>query len=168
MRVFLVRHGEAEPGHDVPDRARALTSVGRLQARELGEWLSRRSFPPTVARVSSARRAVETAGQILPRLGIEDDPDGADALYLASAAELFGLLAGSAKSGASVMLIGHNPGMAELAIGLSRRGHPETVRRMASRFPPAACAELELGDLASGGDPGRSSGGELVAYWTPA
>jgi len=165
MRVFLARHAEAESGHDIPDHTRALTSAGVRASRGLGAWLAAREFPPQVVRCSSATRALQTARHIARTLSITEDSAGADELYLASAADLLSILRGSSVTGESLLLVGHNPGVAQLAVRLARAGEPSGLRRLASRFPPAACAELELGEPV--GERPEAGEGVLVGYFTP-
>ena len=52
MRVYLVRHAEAEPGE--PDELRTLSPHGRWQAKELGERFARRGIRPEAVQQLSA------------------------------------------------------------------------------------------------------------------
>ena len=45
---------------------------------------------------------------------------------------------------ASVMLVGHNPGIAELALQLARRGDPEALAALQRKYPTGALAELRV------------------------
>lgn len=66
MRLFLVRHGEAE-GYRAPDAERALTARGWDQARDAGRWIASRLEPglgQTLLLASPFRRARETATAI--------------------------------------------------------------------------------------------------------
>lgn len=165
MRVFLVRHGEAEPGDRMPDHVRGLTGEGRAQARALGSWLVGRLERPVVMRCSSATRALQTAEEILREVAAAESAFGEDELYLASASDLLEILRAAAREGGSPILVGHNPGMAELSLGLAAGGEAQAMRRLSSRFPPAACAEIALPDHAAGGVVTR--GGTLVDFFTP-
>ena len=64
-------------------------------------------------------------------------------LYLASSWKLFEQVRETDASVSSLMLVGHNPGIAELAAKLSGRGDAAALRSLAGRFPPATLAELE-------------------------
>ena len=165
MRVFLARHAEAEPGERISDHARVLTGTGARQASALGGWLADRVVGPGLLRCSSATRAVQTAEQILRQVSIPGSLLGEDELYLAPGVDLLAILRMAVRDGTAPLLVGHNPGMAELAIGLSTRGAPEALRRLKSRFPPASCAEIELPDHPEGGV--RTRHGELIDFWVP-
>ena len=71
-----------------------------------------------------------------------------EALYLASAAQLLEVLRDVAETVRSVMLIGHNPGMHELAQMLAgtqaMADAGEAARRLAHGFPTGALAEFAI------------------------
>ena len=164
MRLYLIRHAEAEGSHDDrPDHDRPLTGHGRQQARALGVWLAEQGERLSLLHCSSALRALETACELLPP---EAAPNSSRQLYLATAQQLLQLVRETPGAHASLGIVGHNPGMAELAVRLAGRGEPQALRRMAGRFPPAACARITFPH-----DPWRAiqpGAGDLDAYWTPA
>ena len=89
---------------------------------------------PDVVLVSPSRRTPETLAALEPW---DDTPlvEQLETLYLATAPQLLAILRGVNETVRSVMLIGHNPGMHELAVHAGRR-----VRRRARRpagWPPA-------------------------------
>jgi phosphohistidine phosphatase len=111
---------------------------------------------------SPAERTRETLALVRPALAgsavsLEDD------LYGASSDRLLERLRIVPQGVASVMLIGHNPGLHDLAVGLAAAG-PE-LERLEAKFPTAALATLKLegttwSELKEGD-------GELVAYVVP-
>lgn len=111
---------------------------------------------------SAAERTRETLALVRPALArsavsFEDD------LYGASSDRLLERLRTVPEAVASVMLIGHNPGLHDLAVGLAAAG-PE-LERLQAKFPTAALATLTLegttwSELKEGD-------GELVAYVVP-
>ena len=68
----------------------------------------------------------------------------AEELYLASAWQLFEQLVSTEPEVIALMVVAHNPGVAELAAKLSGEGDPAALQSLARRFPPAALAELEV------------------------
>ena len=130
MRVYLVRHAEAEPGS--PDELRALTQAGRVAARSLGKRL--RSEAGTVDGVVSSplRRARETAEAIADELGARA---GVDELLApgATAALVRQAVAGA---GETVVVVGHQPDCGRIVAELT--GAPEPP------FPPAGMFALDL------------------------
>ena len=79
---------------------------------------------------------------------IEAKPDYRDSLYLAETGKIFSLIQAAPQSVAGLMVVGHNPGLEELAGLLAR----EPVRRkerqrrdvLEEKFPTAALAVLDF------------------------
>jgi phosphohistidine phosphatase len=165
MRLYLLRHARAESGGGpVPDSLRALTEEGRREAAAVGAFLAARHEPPDYVLCSSARRTVETLERVLEALPKAPAVSVTDDLYLASAWKLFELVRSVEADGiSSLLVIAHNPGVAELAASLSDRGDPAAIRSVSRRFLPASLAEIELPG-ASFRDM-RSDGGTLVSHY---
>jgi phosphohistidine phosphatase len=109
-RIWLLRHAKSDwnqPG--VPDHDRTLNKRGKRSAKEVAETVRREGIRPDVVLVSSAKRAQETA----EKLGVTLTKDAA--LYNAAAADLVTRLRALPDDAQSVMLVGHNPGMEDLA-----------------------------------------------------
>lgn len=108
--LILMRH--AKSSWDNPrlsDHARPLNARGRRSARALGDWLHMRGRLPDQALISSAERTRETfAGLALPIPG-----QFTNALYHAGAEQMLRVLAQA--SGRTVLMLAHNPGIADFA-----------------------------------------------------
>src|SRR5688572_29765869 len=113
--LILMRHASAGPG-DV-DRERPLTPADAAEAARMGRalaGLAARGFRPAHALVSPARRTRETFQAVRGALGpLEAAED--ETLYLAGPRHLLAFLQRLPEPSAQVLLIGHNPGLAELA-----------------------------------------------------
>ncbi len=164
MRLYLLRHARAEiAGDATPDDARGLTDDGLREAEAVGSWLTNRSEPPTHVLCSSARRAIETMERVVAAMSEKPATSILEDLYLASAWKLFEQVLTTEPGVSSLMLVGHNPGIAEFAAKLSGHGDPAALRSLARRFPPATLAELELpGTSWSALEPG---GAKLVSHF---
>lgn len=130
MRLYLVRHAEAEPGE--PDELRRLTAAGRRTARELGRRLAAAS-PPEAIVSSPLLRARETADEIGRATGVTPEPDE----RLAPGAETEDVLAAVEGRGAVVVAVGHQPDCGRVVAALTGGEAPA--------FPPGAMVELTLG-----------------------
>jgi phosphohistidine phosphatase len=120
--IILMRHAKSswdDPAAD--DHARVLNGRGRVSADALGDWLRARHYLPDQALVSDAARTRET----FSRLGLLCDTRFEAALYHASPPAMLKLL--KAATGDMVLMIGHNPGIAEFA-ELLLRTPPEHSR----------------------------------------
>lgn len=102
---------------------------------------------PQIVLVSTARRTMET----LERLQPWDEPpavDANDALYLAPASRMLELLRDLKETIRTVLLIGHNPGLQELAMWLAgphaKSGGRKRVRQLARSYPTGTLAEFTL------------------------
>jgi phosphohistidine phosphatase len=146
-RLYLLRHAKAVlGGGHIDDMPRALAEQGHQQMAALVEALADKRFHPDLALVSPSRRTVDTLERLRPRL-VAARVDLRDDLYLASAAALMEILRGLDEGQRAVLLIGHNPGLHELALSLlapeSPQEKPKLTRRLFHGFPTGALAEFE-------------------------
>jgi phosphohistidine phosphatase len=160
-RLFLLRHAKSswdESG--LADHERPLAKRGRQASKVIGEHLREEGIVPELVLCSPSARTRET----LERIGLGDDAEVRieDDLYGASAGDLLEVLHGVADEVGSVMLIGHNPGIEDLALQVAGSG--EELERMRQKFPTAALATLDFDGEWSGLGPG---GAELVAFVKP-
>ena len=114
LTLILTRHAKSswsDPSLD--DFDRPLNGRGRRSAAAIGQWLAEHHYVPGEVILSGARRTVDTWTGVAEHLpnhaAMRSDP----ALYHASAASMLAVLRGAAAP--TVMLIGHNPGMADFA-----------------------------------------------------
>jgi phosphohistidine phosphatase len=117
VRVYLVRHAEAEPGE--PDELRRLSPEGTRQARELGEQLRGEGLKPDAILTSPLLRARETGDELAMALGTNPEADE----RLAPGATADGLRAAVDGRGENVVAIGHQPDFGRIAAALT--GGPE-------------------------------------------
>ena len=118
MRLYLVRHAEAAPGH--PDELRALTREGRERARQLGARLARERPPLDAVLSSPLLRARETAAAIGRATGLSAEVDE----RLAPGASVDDVRAAIAGRGERVVVVGHQPDCSEIAAELSGAPSP--------------------------------------------
>jgi phosphohistidine phosphatase len=140
-RLILTRHAKsAWDDPTISDHDRPLNRRGVRAALELGEWLNSRGYEPDQVLCSDAIRTRETWAK-LAAAPVEVTPriEFLPSLYLASPDQMRTLL--NRASGDSVMMIGHNPGIAELAGILAARApnHPDF-----RRYPTAATLVLDF------------------------
>lgn len=100
---------------------------------------------PDVVLCSSARRARDTLEAVRPSLGDQVTLHIEDELYGADADELLTRLRKLPPPTGSVMVVGHNPGLHDLASNLTGDGDARAVAQLRIKFPTAALAVLHLG-----------------------
>lgn len=125
--------------------------------------MRRKKIRPAIVLCSPSLRTRQTLEAIEPSLGKDSSVEFVQVLYGASEAELLRRLQALPESVASVMLIGHNPGLQELALSLASRG--TELKRLEEKFPTGGLATL-LVDSRSWVDlqPGAA---ELLDYVVP-
>ena len=115
--------------------------------------------------VNLLERALETVDWMSSEWPADPVRQVSEELYLAPASKLLELIRKTQSAHATLLIVGHNPGMSELALRLAGSGDPQARRRMAGGFPPCACAELVFARPAwSAIGHGQ---GALDGYWTP-
>lgn len=139
----MVRHAKAEPSADT-DHARRLLDRGRADAAAAGQWLTRQGLVPDHALVSAATRALETWTALASGAGWELEPTLDEGLYSAGPDTALDLLRGAPAEARVLVVVGHNPTMAQLAQLLDDgEGDPEALTAMVSGFPTSAVAVFE-------------------------
>jgi phosphohistidine phosphatase len=137
-QLVLLRHAKSSwSDADLSDHDRPLNGRGRGDATRIGHYLRDTQWSFDLVLCSSARRTCQT----LQRLGLADDTAEVieDRLYGAEAGDLLARLRTVAASVRSVLLIGHNPGIEQLAALLV-----DGAGATAESFPTGALAELQL------------------------
>ncbi|MEQ9350375.1 MAG: histidine phosphatase family protein, partial [Alphaproteobacteria bacterium] len=131
--LYFLRHGKAEaPQFDQEDRDRRLTSSGQRSATAMGNHARERGFRIDVVLTSTARRTAETTELFLAAFGQSVPVRQLTGLYLASPEEILAHVAELDDATDSVVIIGHNPGLSELAIMLVASG-PAPARSLLAR-----------------------------------
>ena len=150
-RIHLLRHAKSSwDDAGLADHDRPLSSRGEEAGRKLGAWIVERGVHPQLVLCSTATRARRTLELVLPSL--EAVPSGAyqpvvafeAGLYHASADSLLQRVQTLDADLEDVMLVGHNPGLQDLALRLSA---PSSERkRIAAKLPTGALVTIELAD----------------------
>jgi phosphohistidine phosphatase len=123
-RLILLRHAKSD-WPDVPDRDRPLAKRGRRDAPRIGRWLHEHGYQPDVVVVSDAARTRQTWDLVAPELGGSPAVHFEPRAYAASALTLLYLAQELPARCRTALLIGHNPGLSELATSLA--GPPEST-----------------------------------------
>ena len=140
--LYLLRHAKSSwDDPSLPDHERPLAPRGQRDAKRLAAHLPRLGCLPELILCSTAARTQETLE--LARLAsaastvlIEDG------LYAATTDELLARLRDVPETVGSVMVIGHNPGLQQLASTLASEGNG--LAELQAKFPTAALATLEV------------------------
>lgn len=163
-RVYLLRHAKSSwKDRSLADRDRPLAGRGKRAAQAVAGHIEAEGIRPDLVLCSPARRSRETLERVEAAFGDRVEARFEEALYGASEAELRARLRALPPEVDSVMIVGHNPGLEDLALALASEGAERA--RMEEKYPTAALATIDL----SADDWGaiEQGSGELIAYVRP-
>jgi len=170
-RLMLFRHAKTE--NDAPsgkDRDRRLDRRGEADAAEMGNWIGRNPPFADLVLVSTAVRAHQTwdlawaaMAKSAPPPKVELVPE----IYSAEPAHLLQTIHSvSASDPQRIMLVGHNPGMHELAIALTGSGDASLRKALIDNMPTAGIAVFDF-SVDNWNDVSFQQG-KLVSFVSPA
>ncbi len=143
-QLLLLRH--AKSSWDDPalsDHSRPLNRRGRLAAQAMRTAMEGLGLSPDVVLVSTSRRTLQTMQELEPWA---ETPlvEPLDSLYLANADAMLAVLRQTRETVRSLLLIGHNPGLHELALLLADEAGLAQAPRLREGYPSGALAEFSL------------------------
>jgi phosphohistidine phosphatase len=152
MRTLtLMRHAKSDwptavPGSaPVPDKQRPLSLRGVRAAPRMGAWMGTAHIQPDLILCSTAVRTRQTLALVSQHIaGEKQIIEMRNELYLGDYAELFKLVRATPDHAGHVMLLGHNPGLHDLALKLIGAGNIETRRALAIKFPTAGVVVIDF------------------------
>lgn len=121
---MLLRHAKSDWSGDEADIDRPLAKRGRRQAPEAGRWLNDSVAHVDLAVVSPAVRARSTWDLVSAELATPPPVQVEDRAYASSGSELLDVVRALPDEAVTVVLVGHNPAVAELASHLAGRSVP--------------------------------------------
>lgn len=148
MRLLLLRHAKSDWSKDIDDHDRALSERGRKAAPEMARYMQSNDYLPEAVLCSTARRTKDTL-ELLLSAWIKKPPVRFErGLYLSEWPALLATLKKAPAQVSPLLLVGHNPGIEQLAIALARQPNDAAERarlkRLTQKFPTAALAVLDF------------------------
>ncbi len=167
--LYLQRHAKSSwADGGLADHERPLNGRGRNACKSLAKLWRDSGIEPDLVLCSDAVRTRETFERIAKRLKAEPPPVIYDAaLYLAEPEAILAVVAQQPAKLKRLMVVGHNPGLEELAQLVIGDGDPALVGRLVDKFPTGALATLEFGE-ARGWRDLKPRSARLAAYAIPA
>lgn len=159
MKTLLIfRHAKSSWKDDsLPDHDRPLNKRGERDAPRMGEVLREQGFQPDLILCSTAVRARETVRLALGEIDFEGKLELREDLYAFEPGPYLNALTGLDETIDQVMIVGHNPALEELLVGLTGEHH---------RMATAALAHLEL-PIHNWQEISFGMGAKLVNLWMP-
>jgi phosphohistidine phosphatase len=164
-RLVLLRHAKSDWPDDVPDHDRPLAKRGHRDAPAVGRWLGQSGYAPDGVICSTAVRARETwdlaaDGLLRARPGAPPPVSYEPRVYEATVLGLLMLVRELPPEWRTALIVGHNPGLAELTVGLAAPSSDPPAA-----FPTAAVAVLGVPGPWADTAPGEAG---LLAFAIPA
>jgi phosphohistidine phosphatase len=148
-RLMLLRHAKTETdAASGRDRDRRLDERGHKDATDIGDWIGRNPPFPDSVLVSPAVRSQQTwdvAWQAMKGLAPKPHVELVPELYGAEPMQLLQTIRlASVSNPKRLMLVGHNPGMHELALALAGSGDAAGRKALADNLPTSGLAVLDF------------------------
>jgi phosphohistidine phosphatase len=157
LRLAILRHAEAVPLAQGGDADRELSPSGRDLAERMGRCFRKLGLKPDLTLVSTSKRTRQTFEALergaAEKFAVAYVPN----LYHATLPVLEELLAEAPKETKFLLIIGHNPGLAEFANALAGKGKKSELARMRAHFPTPCLAIIDF-DAKSWKKAGRGEG----------
>jgi phosphohistidine phosphatase len=166
MRLMLLRHAKSEKAEaGQSDRERRLDARGQGDAPVIGAYMAHHALIPDLVLVSAAARTRETWERLAAALAKQPRASFEDRLYNAGWRAILAVVKETAPSVGTLMVVGHNPGLHELARHLIASGDVEARERLHEKMPTSSLVVIDF----AGKDWRKlhTRGGRLAHFITP-
>lgn len=144
-RILLFRHAKSDwSDPDMADRDRRLNRRGEEAAPKIGAYLARHRLIPQRVLCSTARRARDTWELVAAELPSPPPVSYEERLYNARPDAILDVLRDLGKDVRSALVVGHNPGLQELATLLIASGDLDHRERLREKFPTAGLVVIDF------------------------
>lgn len=143
--LYLLRH--AKSGWDDEqqrDFDRTLNARGRSAATAMGDYFRTKKIKPDYVLVSPAVRTMQTLDMLEASRGEPLHAHVQDDIYMANVQTLLGIVRAAPQDAQSLLLIGHNPALEDLAYLLVNDGDAALRTRLETKFPTATLCGFEM------------------------
>jgi phosphohistidine phosphatase len=143
-RLLLLRHAKTErPKPGERDRDRKLTKRGGAEAPVIGAYMAGHGLVPDLALVSPVTRAEET-WTLVAEAFVEPPPVvKEEGIYNAGRDKLISIIR-KTRDAHVLVVVGHNPGLHDLAVGLIASGDEEARERVHEKLPTSGLVVIDL------------------------
>lgn len=145
-RLLLMRHAKSDRDAEaeIEDFDRPLSERGREAAPRMGRHMAALGLTPQRILCSTARRCRETLAPMLPEFVADSEIRMTRDLYLAGEDEMIDAIRGHGVGAATLLVIGHEPGLTRTALALIGAGHPSLIEDLELKFPTAGLAVIDF------------------------
>jgi phosphohistidine phosphatase len=164
-RLLLLRHAKterAEPGER--DRDRKLTKRGRADAAVIGAYMARHGLTPDLVLVSPSKRTQETWALLAQAFDKAPKFLTEERIYDANTQALIEVIS-AARGAHCLLVVGHNPGLHDVAMQLIASGDVTARERVVEKLPTSGLVVIDL--AFDDWSKLHRHGGRLERYVTP-
>ena len=144
-RLLLFRHAKAErsePGME--DRARRLVDRGHKDAAKVGAYMASHALIPDRVLTSPSARTQETWKSVSTAFRPAPAATTVERLYDATAQAILHIIKEASPGAHTLLVIGHNPGLHELAVMLIASGDVESRERLREKLPTSGLVIIDF------------------------
>lgn len=143
-RLMIFRHAKADRPTGVEDHERPLAGRGRRDSASMGKVMATAGLVPDLAIVSTACRAQETWELTRPAFVTEIPRQDERRIYEASAGSILDVIHEVGSRTQVLLLVGHNPGLHDLALDLIGTASKPDLARLEQKFPTAGLVVIDF------------------------
>jgi phosphohistidine phosphatase len=144
-RLLVFRHSKAQRAiAGAPDRERALIERGRKDAAKIGAYMATHHLAPERVMLSPAARCQQTWKYAAATMKPAPAAMSVEKLYDATPHAIMAAIKDAPASVHTLMVVGHNPGMHELALMLIASGDIETRERLREKLPTSGLVIIDF------------------------
>jgi phosphohistidine phosphatase len=144
-RLMLLRHAKAERSQrSVKDRDRVLIKRGHRDAANIGTYMAIHALVPDHVAISPAARTQETWKFAATAFRPAPAVITVEQLYDASPHTILEIIKAAPAAAHSLLVIGHNPGLHEVALMLVTSGDPEARERLREKLPTSGLVVVDF------------------------
>ena len=143
--LIILRHAQAKNASiSEHDHNRSLTLNGREEAMEMGEILAGRGLRPDYVLCSTATRTRETMAEVQHSFSQWPSVSYSQKIYNATESDLLQQLYLMEDDIANLLIVGHNPGLYQLALALAKDGDKQMHNNLQMDFPTCALVVINF------------------------
>lgn len=144
-KLYLLRHAKSDWSNlALSDHGRPLNDRGRQASDLIGSRLAQMAFSPDIVLCSTAQRTVETLERLMSAGRFNWHTQKKRDLYHASANRLLKVIHQVDSAQNRLLLVGHNPGIQDLAVALTGDGDADQTYRLGRKLPTGSFVSLEF------------------------
>jgi phosphohistidine phosphatase len=141
---MFLRHAKSDRPMGIDDHERPLAKRGRQDSARMGGYMAASGLVPDLAIVSTARRGQETWKLARPAFVTAIAQQDERRIYDASAGSILDVIQEADSNVHKLLLVGHNPGLHDLALKLIATARKSDLARLQRKFPTAALVVINF------------------------